>query len=306
MARSNLQIKEFSYTGDGTDNRNITGIGFRPNFVAIKNVSNNSVFRTSVMRGDSSGFLTSSNGGLSDRIQTMLDDGFQIGTAAQVNTLNQKYYGFAIRGTVSQKYFKVGNYFGTGVDGRDFTVGGISFTPDFVLIQRISTLAAVFRTSAFTGDATARFDANANAADFIQNLQASGFQLGTSTSVNASGIEYFWFAMKALAGAFAVGSYVGTAVAKSVTGVGFKPDVVIIKNGSAATQARILTASMVTDAQTSLFMGTTATDANGITSLDTDGFTVGTGNDVNGSGNTCYWMALKSGNFNAPLSRTVI
>jgi hypothetical protein len=303
MPRSNLKIKVGKYTGNGIDGTAITGIGFRPDLVIIKQSTNNAVFRTKERRGDSTGFLASTNTDLTDRIQTMLNDGFEVGTTAQVNTNGLTYYYLAIKGDTAQKYFSTFNYFGDGADNRNVTTTGISFTPDIVVVQAISgAVAAVHKTSAMVGDTATKFDSSGTS-NLIQNLQSLGFQLGTSTGVNAAGVEHFGFALKSYSGRIAVGTYTGTGVARSITGIGFTPDFVLVKNYSVANQARLLTSTMVSDALTSLFMGTTATDANGITSLDTDGFTVGTGTDVNGSGNTCYWIALKSGNFKTPLSR---
>lgn len=306
MARTNLQIKVGSYTGNGADGRNITGIGFRPDMVWIKCSStdtNNAVWRTKEMRADLSGFLASSNAGLADRIQELLSDGFQVGTAAQVNSNGEVYQYIAFKGMSSQQYFWTGNYRGTGADNRDFTSGGFSFTPDFVLLQIASAGTTAFRTSTVSGDVTLSFDQTANSVDLIQNLQANGFQLGTGARVNTSGTEYFFSAIKSLNGVIAVGTYTGTGASRSITGIGFQPDVVFIKNQTTAAQARLLTSTMVTGGKQSVYFGSTASTSTGITSLDSTGFTVATDDDVNKSGDTIHWVAFKSGNFNAPLSR---
>ena len=305
--RSNLQIKVGTYTGDGADNRNITGIGFRPDLVIVNRDASNTVFRTKERRGDSTGFLASSNTDLTNQIQEFLNDGFQIGTASQVNANTVVYYYIAIKGNAGQSHFRTGNYVGDGADSRDFITGGLNFTPDLVFLQAISgAVQAMFKTSSMAGDTSIRFEDTAGIANAIQNLQSNGFQVGTDARVNASTVEYFFVALKKLAGAIAVGTFIGTGVAKSITGLGFKPDFVIVKNYNTTNQARMLTADMVTAAVNSIFMGSIASDANGITTLDLDGFSVGTGADVNGNTNTLYWIAFKSGNFNAPVARTAV
>lgn len=302
MARENLLIKTGSYTGDGTDSRNITGIGFRPDLVIIKSGTQNTVFRTKERRGDSTGFLTSTNTDLTDRIQELLNDGFQVGTAAQVNSPATVYYYICIRGLAGQSHFRTGHYYGNATDNRNLTGTDLNATPDIVMIQAISgAVAAVCKTNTMIGDTSTRFDA-AGAANQIQSLINDGFQLGTAV-VNGANVEHFYFVLRNLAGAVATGTYSGTGASLSITGLGFKPDVVILKNYSAANQGRILTSQMIADKLDSLYMGNTASDTQGITSLDADGFTVGTSTASNGSGNAIHWIALKSGNFFAPVSR---
>lgn len=303
--RTNLQIKVGKYVGNGADNRDISGIGFRPDLVIIKDAAiGNTIWRTKERKGDSTGFLTSSNTDLSDRIQRILNDGFQVGTAAQVNSNAITYYYIAIKGLDAQQYFRTGKYVGDGADNRNFTVGGLNFTPDLVFLQAISgAVAAIFKTSSMEGDTSVDFQGVAGLANQIQNLQANGFQLGSSTKANASAVEYFFAAFKELDGVVKVGTYTGNAAERSIDDLGFQPDIVIVKNYNTTDQSRILTSTMVDDALNSLFMGNTASDAQGIKSLDTNGFTVGTSNSVNGNGNSIFYIAIKAGNHNAPLSR---
>lgn len=306
MARANLYIKEAQYTGVGTDSTNITSVGFQPDMLIVKDVTSaqNTVFRTKEMRGDITGFLSSTNSSLADRIQNFQSTGFQVGTTSTVNTLNDVYQYIAIHGAAAQSVFRTGNYRGSGADNRNFTDALAGFTPDLVFIQQYTTgQTARMLTSTVVGDNSLTFDAGAAVADTIQNVQSNGFQLGTNASVNTSGTEYVYTMMKATPGILAVGKYTGTGVAMPITGVGFQPDIVIVKNQASAVGARLYTASMVTNAQTSQFMSNTATDATGITALGADGFTVSTGASVNNSGSTLHWIAMKSGNFNVPLSR---
>jgi len=90
------------------------------------------------------------------------------------------------------------------------------------------------------------------------------------------------------------GSYVGNKVDnRAITGLGFQPDVVIVKAATAGQIAVIRTASMVGDLSKVMAGGTAAT-SNQIQSLDADGFTIGTGNTVNNNGVTYAWMAFKA------------
>jgi hypothetical protein len=305
MPRSNLQIKVGSYAGTGVA-QDITGIGFRPDFVFIKATTFNAPFRTKHMRGDATSWLASTNAHLTNYITALLADGFKLGTGTNVNSNGVTYYYVAMRGSDAQNYFRVGRYYGDGADGRNFTSGGLGFTPDLVIAKQDGATQGVFRSSAHVGDLSSRFDPNSSAADQIQNLQANGFQLGADARVNTAAGEYFFAALKTLSGVSAVGTFTGDASAsRAITGLGFKPDCVIVKaNGT--TGARLLTSAMVTNTADSTYMNTTASDTTGILSLDSDGFTVGASDSVNKAATNIIWMAFKQGNFNVPLTRTAV
>jgi hypothetical protein len=93
---------------------------------------------------------------------------------------------------------------------------------------------------------------------------------------------------------FASGSYTGNGVdSRAITGVGFKPAVVLIKPNSTAVGVG-RTSTMSGDA-TKPLSGATALTANQIQSLDPDGFTVGTNASVNTNGTAYQWAAFASG-----------
>jgi hypothetical protein len=89
------------------------------------------------------------------------------------------------------------------------------------------------------------------------------------------------------------GYYLGNGVDnRAITGVGFQPDIVIIKSSSAVNPV-CSTSSMGGDAKE---LGNTTNFVSGlIKSLDADGFTVGTDNRVNASSTNYYWVAFKAG-----------
>ena len=89
------------------------------------------------------------------------------------------------------------------------------------------------------------------------------------------------------------GSYEGNGTDnRSITGVGFQPDVVIIK-GDTNTVAVCRTSTMTGD-QTKPLVGSNALADNRIQSLDTDGFTIGTHGGVNSNNKDYYWVAFKA------------
>jgi len=97
------------------------------------------------------------------------------------------------------------------------------------------------------------------------------------------------------AGVFRVktGSYVGTGGALSITGLGFQPDVVIVDGVGGGADSTIKTSTMG-GANSKLLDNGSAFDAVHITSLDADGFGLGTDPDVNQAGITYYWVAMKA------------
>ena len=113
------------------------------------------------------------------------------------------------------------------------------------------------------------------------NLSATASNVGNSFT----GSTYYGF--------FASGNYTGNAAdGRGITGVGFRPDVVIVK-GNAGQTAAIRTSTMSGDVSKPV-AGATAQLADVIQSLDADGFTVGLNARVN-SANTGYeWVAFRA------------
>ena len=103
-------------------------------------------------------------------------------------------------------------------------------------------------------------------------LSPGGFTVGTHGMVNRSSDTYSWVAFKAAAGALKVGSYTGNGGRKSITGLGFSPEYVL----TCAESASNMTCVHRTKAMTASY-GTAwpVTFSTGITSLDSDGFSVG-------------------------------
>jgi len=87
------------------------------------------------------------------------------------------------------------------------------------------------------------------------------------------------------------GSYLGNGSDdRAITGIGFQPDLVIVK-ANAAAYAVFKTSDMSGDASKPT-IGTITTNL--IQSFDSNGFTVGTDATVNTSGTTYYWTAFKA------------
>ena len=144
------------YTGNGTDDRSITGVGFQPDFLWVKNRSaanghalvDTTRGATATLRSQATNAEeTESNG-----IQAFESDGFQIGTSGLVNTSSNNYVAWnwlANGGTTSSNTdgsitstvqanttagFSIVTYTGTGANG---TIGhGLGKTPEWIMTKR--------------------------------------------------------------------------------------------------------------------------------------------------------------------------
>ena len=93
---------------------------------------------------------------------------------------------------------------------------------------------------------------------------------------------------------FSIVTYSGTSATQSITGVGFKPDWVWIKrtdgteNHYVQDSSRGSTKQIYTNLTNAEFNETTA-----ITSFDSDGWTMGSYNGINNSGESYIYMAFK-------------
>ena len=95
------------------------------------------------------------------------------------------------------------------------------------------------------------------------------------------------------------GTYVGDGAAgRAISGLGFRPDVVIVKGydfdaGLTLTSAVLRTSTMAGDNTKPLVLDNALT-GNLIQSLTTDGFRIGSGRQVNQTGITFFWVAFKT------------
>ena len=286
-----------SYTGNGSDDRNITGINFQPDAVWVKrNGVSLAVWLTSSMAADNSHYF-SATAPTANRIQAVQPDGFQVGTDPEVNLSGQTYYYVAFKSVSGSS--AVGTYNGDGLDNR--SIIGIGFKPDLVFLKQSNVAsAAVLRSNQSYGDECQIFTATANAIDHVQALENDGFQVGTNARVNGAGIAYYYLAFKgatgpSLAGKFKMlsGSFVGNGTSQSFASVGFRPDMVMIKSDTNAGSA-VFTTSQMAPNSTAYLGVATASFADGIISLDDNGFSIGSNAAVNSLAITYRWVAFSN------------
>ena len=267
-----------TYTGNEVDNRAITGIGFQPNFVLIKRIAaKEAVCRSSDMSGDNTKVLTGTLNFFANGIQSLDTDGFTVGTDWYVNKNGETYCYIAIKAATAD--CKVLSYTGNGVDNRSIT--GVGFQSDLVLIWEGTNFREPFwKTSDMAGD-TSQYFKGALAANYIQALETDGFQIGTVDNVNGSGIVYYALCLKNLATAFKAFTYTGNGGdSRSITGVGFLPDFVLVKHASATNVAFVRFTAEAGDASMPLD-NSSGEVADHIQALESDGIQVGTAENAN-------------------------
>jgi hypothetical protein len=288
-----------SYTGDGQSSHSISSVGFKPDLVIIKGSSTTyAVYKTSTMPDDVSQYLTATNEVTNGTlIQTLDSTGFTVGNASQVNTNTTNYWYIAFKNTPN--IFEEGVFTGDGTDNRAVT--GLDFAPSSVWIKNANATIPI-NTYYNNLDSYGNYSSGAsdvgNQTDVIKSLDSDGFTVGTNAAGNENTKTIYWFA---LGGASApsgtgtymmdVGTYTGNGTSQSITGLGFAPDLVIIRDQSGTNYTVYKTRLMKGDS-TSYFTVTDPFFTGGITSLDSDGFSVGSDVNVNTSAVTYHYQAF--------------
>lgn len=297
-----------TYTGNATDNRNITGVGFKPDFVFLKNANAGTavsgMFNINESYGDSSNYFTDT-ANLVNSIQALQSDGFQVGTDNTANGSGNTIYYAAFGGAAAYSNgsgtFKAasGSYTGTG---QNEVIQNLDFMPDLVIIKGNTTQSGVFRTSLMSSDSTAYLDAaTANFAGGIISINPDGFTVGTSATVNTTGLTYYWTAYgnawiadkNSGSSDFFVGAYYGNSIDnRSITRLPFQPDMVTVKRNRASAGAW---RSSIHSGDSSSFFAATADASNVIQSFNSDGFQIGTSASTNTAASVYFYFGFKTG-----------
>lgn len=170
------------YTGDATDGKAITGVGFQPNFVLIK--SDSTVTGASKFSPNANTSMHFAGGDRTDSIVSLDADGFTVNDGSSsggnlVNVNTKSHYWFAFKSVPN--YVSVFQYTGDGTDDRNITTP--NFQPGFVYIKGNNSSSPKTRFSTQSGDNSQGWD-EAQGVNSIQSFISTGFQIGTENSVN--------------------------------------------------------------------------------------------------------------------------
>jgi hypothetical protein len=242
------------WTGNGVDGRPITGVGFQPDLVWIKNRSTtNNHTLTDVLRGPLVNLRSSTTGAETtdpDSMESFDSDGFTVGDDGAFNgngnalvAWNWKANGAgvtntagSITSTVSANTtagFSVVTYTGNGTNGA--TVGhGLGVAPAMMIVKnRNSTQFWIVQHQSL---ATITRNLYLQTTDSVQNdsqftsKSSTTVTLGGPNSVNTNGNTYVMYCFSEVAGYSAFGSYTGNGSADGpFVFCGFRPKFVITK-----------------------------------------------------------------------------
>ena len=287
-----MRVASGAYTGNGVDDRLITGAGFKPDVVLVKRsfAGEGSVWRTSTMVGDTSAVATCFNCGppvASNLVQSLDADGFTIGSAVEVNSSGGTYFWVAM---TTGTNLAIGTYVGNGVDNRNIT--GVGFQPEWLVTLGTTTLnSQSFRGASMAGDhAYERLDSSTLATNTLQALQADGFQLGSSSAANSNGETFHYIAWDATANVVQTSQVGDSADPRTVT-LGFQPTMVWFKrdNASVSTFGTLAMFNTLGDFS-QRFVGVGS--ANNIQAFLSNGFQIGGGVEVNLNTVTYHYLAF--------------
>ena len=271
MAQINRPTDYFNtltWTGNATDNRAITGVGFQPDFTWIKSRSNaqdHALFDST--RGANKQLVSSSTGAeatRTDMLKSFDSDGFTLGddqTGASVNYNGYTYVGWLWKGggTASSNTdgsitssvsasttsgFSIVSWTGNGSNGA--TIGhGLGTTPAIVITKRLNStgdwqiggsLIDTVRggaNSLLLLNTTAAMDSNS---EVYQTFSSTTFQVGVNASINTNGGTLISYCFTDVQGYSKFGSYKGNGNANgSFIYTGFKPAFTLIKRTDSAT-----------------------------------------------------------------------
>lgn len=286
-----MQVAYVEYTGDGQEDKAITGAGFAPDMAICLAAGAIPVWRTDDMAANTSMYLGANLAGVADGIKTLTADGCTVGTGAYVNT-NLFSYAVLFFKDNEAGDFAFGTYAGNGADERWIDCAGCT-TPGLVWVKYTGTRYGIFRCNQCDGDIAHVGGFVADAANLIQNFGASTFQVGDDNHVNQNGLTYYWFALAASA-LVEVSSYTGNSIDQRDIPTTIAAKAVVIANSSAADHKCFRTEQRGATESVSKLHATIVID-DAIQAMDADSFQVGTFSAVNTDGSIYHWFAFATG-----------
>ncbi len=295
------------YSGTGVDDHNVViGGAFSPDLLYINrfNTGGGGGAHQLVdsVRGPTINFQLLDAGSedtLVNNVQLFNADGFQVGTASQVNQSG------------TDNYISLAWKIGAGLSVVGYTGNGANRTiahtlpiaPAYYFVKRrVATGNFAGYHAGLNGGTTPEkyvSDFNTDTAEALGATYwndtaptASVFSLGTHTEVNESAIEYMAYLFAAVPGKAAFGEYAGTGASNAITGLGFLPSVVYTHSRGASKEVWLYdSARGAGEALNMTSSDADETDAESLKSFDAGGFTVGTSDKSNDMTDDFYWAA---------------
>ena len=231
------------YTGNGSDDRSISGVGFQPNFLWVKERSATSghIIVDSI-RGATK-FIQSHNNTAEDTnadiIQAFESDGFQIGTHQAINENSETYVAWNWKEDTTAG-FDIVTY--TGASGDQTFAHSLGVAPEWYLVKErgnvnswvVNHIGLANQTNAYlllnTNDAAGTdswFNSTAPSSSVVHANDGD-------SPTNRNGGTYVMYLWRSVKGFSKFGSFTGNANTDGpFVYTGFRPAWVLIKNSSA-------------------------------------------------------------------------
>lgn len=236
------------YSGNNTNDRNITGVGFVSDMLIIRGRNTGAgAYLFDSVRGI--GNYIQLNGSAAQQSTTDLvsidSDGFTIDTGSLgINSSGVNYINYDYRLT-STYGFDIVTWTGTGTSSRTLS-HGIASTPGMIWAMGYAGSAGPFTYYAYhqglSSPETKYIQLNSGASGSVTSSTAwnntaptsSTFTVGSA--LNGLGISYIAYVFSPVSGGVSIGSYIGNGSASGPTiNTGFQPGFVILRGASIAT-----------------------------------------------------------------------
>ena len=322
-ANAGFSISKATFAGEGTIPH---GLSQAPELVILKGLSaaeDWQIYHSAVGTGK---YLSFSRNSGTDAPTTRADSFSSVTATTVTNSWTSSSVEWIMYSFHSVTgYQKIGSYTGDGNNDRAITTG---FKPDFVMIKstvgsdnwRIYDTRRGIDDGGYLEPNRADADDTSNAPNLT--MTSTGFTItsgGVTAGNNANGNLYIYWAIAknvpnntTLADSFSIKTYTGTSAARSITGLGFSPGLVWTKDRSNAEQHQLHDIVRgATHALASNLSNAEATRTGGLTSFDSDGFSLGSdgGGVINDSSRGPYvawswkagntWQSNVDGNVNS-------
>ncbi len=307
------------YTGNG-GTQAITGLGFSPSMVWLKGRSfadNHNIADTvrgalkfvfpnlSGQQFTGSGYLTSFD-----------SDGFTIGNDGSINASGQTFVGWSWKANpvptintdgTNQSVVSANQASGFSIvqgtaSGGLNTVNsfghGLGVKPDLIIIKATSSSDNWYVYNSISGagkslylnDSAAEFSTTNVWANTEPTASVFSIKDGQTVSVGATFISYCF---TSISGFSKIGTYSGNSSTQAITGLGFSPSWVLLKEIEGVDSWELYDTAR--GATSVLYPNGNNAEGNnsGLTSFDSDGFTLGSATSANESGKTYLYMAFR-------------
>ena len=181
-----------------------------------------------------------------------------------------------------------------------YTVGhGLDGVPDLIILKQYQGGTGNWSTYNSAVGVRNFMNLNTDAANIVAT---PGYEYDSVTAttftnlISNSTYSYIHYCFKSVPGFSKIGSYTGNGSTQSITGVGFQPNLLIIKQTDGVNSWRIFDSARGLSAPQTLFVNldfAEDSESNTVSSFDSDGWTMGSQQGVNDNGDNYIYIAFK-------------